>query len=346
MGFSAGGTVAASAAFNYTQDNRPDFVAPVYPFFLPEMVTTIASDAPPMFIVAATDDGLNLAPHSVNLYEQWVKAKHPAELHMYSQGGHGFGMKVQRLPSDTWIERFGDWLRLNNYLKLLHPPDWAKKLTEWQIDEVKKKEDWQNLARYRMANTALAATKSVKPRVVFMGNSITDAWINVDSSFFAGKNYIDRGISGQTTPQMLVRFRPDVIDLKPAVVVILAGINDIAGNTGIMTLDETFGNIVSMSQLAKANNIRVVISSVLPAYDFPWRPGMEPAEKVIKLNAMLKDYASKNKVVYLDYFNPMKDERNGLPATLSRDGIHPNLTGYKMMEPLAEKAIAEALKLK
>jgi acetyl esterase/lipase/lysophospholipase L1-like esterase len=346
IGFSAGGTVAASAAFNYTAANRPDFVAPVYPYFPPEMVTNIPADAPPMFVAAATDDGLNLAPHSTNLYQQWFTAKHPAELHMYSKGGHGFGMKVQHLPSDTWIERFGDWLRVNNYLKLLHPPEWATKLADWQIEDVKKNGDWQNLARYRKANTALAATKSTKPRVVFMGNSITDGWINADSSFFAGKNYIDRGISGQTTPQMLIRFRPDVIDLKPAVVVILAGINDIAGNTGIMTLDETFGNIVSMSQLAKANNIKVVISSVLPAYDFPWRPGMQPADKVIKLNAMLKGYAAKNNIVYLDYFNAMKDERNGLPARLSKDGVHPTLEGYKIMEPLAEKAIAEALKLK
>ncbi len=346
IGFSAGGTVAASAAFNYTAENRPDFVAPVYPFFLPEMVTNIAADAPPMFIVAATDDGLNLAPHSVNLYEKWLAAKHPAELHMYSKGGHGFGMRVQHLPSDTWIERLGDWLRLNNYLKLLHPPDWASKLEDWQIEDVKKKEDWQNLARYRKANNVLTVAKSAKPRVVFMGNSITDAWINSDSSFFAGKNYIDRGISGQTTPQMLVRFRPDVIDLKPAVVVILAGINDIAANTGPMTLDETFGNIVSMAELAKANNIKVVISSVLPAYDFPWRPGMQPAEKVIKLNAMLKDYASKNNIGYLNYFNAMKDERNGLPANISKDGVHPTLEGYKIMEPLAEKAIEEAIKRK
>jgi len=344
MGFSAGGTVAASAAFNYTPENRPDFIAPVYPYFPPEMVTKIASDVPPLFVAAATDDGLNLAPHSVNLYQQWLTAKHPAELHMYSVGGHGFGMRVQHLPSDTWIDRFGDWLRVNNYLKLLRPPEWATKLADWQIEDVKKNGDWQNLARYRKANTSLAATKSSKPRVVFMGNSITDGWINADSSFFAGKNYIDRGISGQTTPQMLVRFRPDVIDLKPLVVVILAGINDIAGNTGIMTLEETFGNIVSMAQLAKASNIKVVISSVLPAYDFPWRPGMQPAEKVIQLNAMLKDYAAKNNIVYLDYFNAMKDERNGLPARLSKDGVHPNLMGYKIMEPLAEKAIAEALK--
>lgn len=343
IGFSAGGTVAASAAFNYTTENRPNFVAPIYPYFPAEMVTSLTANAPQIFIAAATNDGLNLAPHSVNLYQKWLTAKLPAELHMYSTGDHGFGMKVQHLPSDTWIERFSDWLRVNNYLKLLHPPAWASKLADWQIDEVKKKEDWQNLARYRKANATLTAIKSSKPRVVFMGNSITDGWIRANSAFFEGKNYIDRGISGQTTPQMLLRFRSDVIDLMPAVVVILAGINDIAGNTGTMTLDETFGNIVSMVQLAKANNIKPVISSVLPAYDFPWRPGMQPAEKVIQLNMMLKNYAAKNNIVYIDYFNAMKDERNGLPTRLSQDGVHPNLTGYKIMEPLAEKAIAEAL---
>jgi acetyl esterase/lipase/lysophospholipase L1-like esterase len=350
VGFSAGGTVAASAAFNYTPDNRPDFVAPVYAYFPPEMVTKVSADAPPLFVVAASNDGLNLAPHSVSLYQQWLAAKQPAELHMYQAGDHGFGMRVQHLPSDTWIDRLGDWLRTNNYLKLLRTS--GKDLADWQLDEIKRKEeerfhnDWQNLTRYREANAALAKTKSSKPRVVFMGNSITDSWINSDSSFFVGKNYIDRGISGQTTPQMLIRFRPDVIDLKPAVVVILAGINDIAGNTGPMTLEETFGNIASMAQLAKANKIKVVISSVLPAYDFPWSPGKQPAEKVVKLNSMLKAYATKNNIVYLDYFNAMKDERNGLPATLSYDGVHPNLAGYRMMEPLAEKAIAEAMRRK
>ena len=351
-GFSAGGTVAASASFNYTAENKPDFIAPIYPFFPPAMVGTIPADAPPLFVAAATDDGLQLAPHSVNLYQQWLAAKHSAEIHMYSTGNHGFGMRVQHLPSDTWIDRFGDWMRVNGYLKLLHPPEWAKKYADWQLDEMKQKNeerfhnDWANFARYKDANAQLAKTSSLKPRVVFMGNSITDGWINADSSFFAGKNYIDRGISGQTTPQMLLRMRYDVIDLRPAVVVILAGINDIAGNTGPMTLEETYGNIVSMAQLARASNIRVVISSVLPAYDFPWRPGMEPANKVIKLNAMLKDYAAKNNITYLDYFSAMKDGRNGLPANLSHDGVNPTLEGYKIMEPLAEKAIADALKRK
>ena len=352
IGFSAGGTVAASSAFDYTAENKPDFVAPIYPYFPPEMMGTIPADAPPLFIAAATDDGLQLALHSANLYQQWLAAKHSAEIHMYSTGNHGFGMRVQHLPSDTWIDRFGDWLRQNNFLKLSHPPEWAKRFKDWEFDDIRQKNeerlkaDWGNFKRYRDANTALPKTTSSKPRVVFMGNSITDGWIRADSSFFGEKNYIDRGISGQTTPQMLLRFRPDVIDLKPSVVVILAGINDIAGNTGPMTLEETYGNIVSMAQLAKAANIKVVISSVLPAYDFPWRPGMQPADKVIALNVMLKNYCAKNNIVYLDYFNAMKDNRNGLPSNLSGDGVHPNLAGYRIMEPLAEKAIAEAMKKK
>src|SRR5215218_6052817 len=144
--------------------------------------------------------------------------------------------------------------------------------------------DWANLKRYEAENKALKPAAPGEKRVVFMGNSITEGWIKADSTFFAAKGYIDRGISGQTTPQMLVRFRPDVIDLKPSVVVILAGINDIAQNTGPMTLEQTFGNLVSMAELAKANHINVVISSVLPAYDFPWRPGLAPADKVVKLN--------------------------------------------------------------
>jgi lysophospholipase L1-like esterase len=179
-----------------------------------------------------------------------------------------------------------------------------------------------------------------------MGNSITEGWSNSDPSFFEGKPYINRGISGQTTPQMVLRFKQDVVDLKPKVVVILAGINDIAGNTGPMTLEQTRDNLIAMVQLAKANNIKVVLSSVIPAYDFPWRPGMEPAGKVVALNKMIKEYADKNNIVYLDYFSSMADERNGLKKELGYDGVHPNPEGYKVMAPLAEKAIAEALKRK
>jgi lysophospholipase L1-like esterase len=178
-----------------------------------------------------------------------------------------------------------------------------------------------------------------------MGNSITEGWINTCPEFFAGKSYVNRGISGQTTPQMLVRFRPDVINLKPAVVVILAGTNDIAGNTGPSTLEMIMDNLISMAELAKANQIKVVLSSVLPVFDYPWKPGLQPAEKIIALNVMIKNYAEKNGFVYLDYFSATVDERKGLKKELSGDGVHPNEAGYKIMAPLAEAAIKKALNL-
>ena len=143
---------------------------------------------------------------------------------------------------------------------------------------------------------------------------------------------------------MLVRFRPDVINLKPAVVVILAGINDIAENTGPTTLETIFGNIVSMAELAKANHIKVILSSVLPALDFPWRPGLQPANKIIRLNSMIKSYCRQNKIIYVDYFSKMADGQNGLRKDLSEDGVHPTIAGYKVMEPLVEAAIKLATK--
>ena len=199
-------------------------------------------------------------------------------------------------------------------------------------------QDWANLKRYEEDNKNLPANKKGEDRVVFMGNSITEGWVNIDPDFFKGKPYIGRGISGQTTPQMLVRFRQDVIDLKPSVVVILAGTNDIAGNTGPSTLEQIMGNIASMAEVAKANKIKVVLSSVIPAFDYPWKPGLEPAEKIFSLNKMIKEYANNNGCVYLDYFSAMADERKGLKAGLGDDGVHPNLAGYKIMEPLVEKA--------
>jgi lysophospholipase L1-like esterase len=203
--------------------------------------------------------------------------------------------------------------------------------------------DWANMKRFQDDNSKVGLPKETEKRVVFMGNSITEGWKNIDPDFFAGKPYINRGISGQTTPQMLLRFRQDVINLKPIVVVILAGTNDIAGNTGLMTLQQTVDNIISMAQLAKVNRIKVVISSILPAFDYPWKPGLEPAEKIFTINKMLREYADKNNCVYLDYFTPMADERKGLKKELGDDGVHPNLAGYKIMEPLVEKAIAKAM---
>lgn len=209
-----------------------------------------------------------------------------------------------------------------------------------------KAQDWPNIKRYQDANSKVTLPAGNEKRVIYMGDSITDFWIGADSAFFAGKPYLDRGISGQTTGQMLLRFREDVINLKPAVVVILAGINDIAENNGPSKLEDVFGNLVSMAELAKVNHVKVVLSSVLPAFAFPWRPAINPVPKVAALNKMIKAYAEKNNIVYLDYFTAMADSRSGLPSELSKDGVHPTLAGYKVMEPLAEKAIKEALKNK
>jgi lysophospholipase L1-like esterase len=203
--------------------------------------------------------------------------------------------------------------------------------------------DWANLQRYRDANASLTDMPN-DHRVVFMGNSITEGWAPLFAELFPGKPYIGRGISGQTTPQMLLRFRQDVISLKPKVVVILAGTNDIAGNTGPSTLEMIEDNLASMAELARANGIRVVLSSVLPVYDYPWKPGLNPAPKIIALNSWMKAYAERNGDVYLDYHSAMADERQGLRPEYSEDGVHPNAAGYRVMAPLAEQAIAKALR--
>ncbi|MGH7176176.1 MAG: SGNH/GDSL hydrolase family protein, partial [Tepidisphaeraceae bacterium] len=183
-------------------------------------------------------------------------------------------------------------------------------------------------------------------RVVFMGNSITEGWAKYFPTMFPGKPYVGRGISGQTTPQMLVRFRQDVIALRPAVVVILAGTNDIAGNTGPSTLEMIEDNLASMTELTRANGIEVVLSSVLPVYDYPWRRGLEPAAKIVALNTWMKQYAATHGAVYLDYHAAMADERQGMRRELADDGVHPNEAGYRVMAPLVERAIAEALRRK
>ena len=203
--------------------------------------------------------------------------------------------------------------------------------------------DWANLQKYASENTKIKNVIDNK-RVVFIGNSITEGWKEADPSFFTKNPYINRGIGGQTTPQMLIRFRPDVLDLKPKVVVILAGINDIAENTGPMTAQETFGNIVSMAQLAKAQNIKVIISSILPANVFPWRPNIKPADKVIEINAMLKKYCLDSGTKYLDYYTSMVDAAKGLKKEFTTDGVHCTLAGYKHMETLVQTTIAEELK--
>lgn len=203
-------------------------------------------------------------------------------------------------------------------------------------------QDWANLNKFKQENEKLASSPKDKNRIVFMGNSITEGWKNICPDFFKPE-YINRGIGGQTTPQMLLRFRQDVINLQPKAVVILAGTNDIAGNTGPSTIEMIADNIASMAQLAKANNIKVILCSVLPAYDYPWSPNKNPVEKISKLNQWIKEYAAKNKFIYVDYYSPMVDERKGLKKEYSEDGVHPNLAGYNIMIPLVEAAIKKAL---
>ncbi|MCZ8197558.1 MAG: SGNH/GDSL hydrolase family protein [Flavobacterium sp.] len=196
--------------------------------------------------------------------------------------------------------------------------------------------DWANLNKYASENQSLTPTAK---SVVFMGDSITEFWKINDAAFFAENPFIDRGISGQTTPQMLLRFRQDVINLKPETVVILAGINDIAENTGPITLEQIMGNIISMVELAKANKIKVVLCSVLPANNFYWNPKLKPADKVIELNLLLKKYAKANKMSYVDYYNAMVNNEKGLLKKYGEDGVHPNLEGYKVMETILLKSL-------
>jgi lysophospholipase L1-like esterase len=202
-----------------------------------------------------------------------------------------------------------------------------------------KTQDWANLNKYKNENILLAPPTSGEKRIVFFGDSITENWSSVYPDFFKGKSYINRGISGQTTPQMLLRFRSDVIELKPQIIVILAGTNDIAGNTGPATLEMILGNLISMCELAKVNGIKVILCSVLPAYDYPWKPDLEPAEKIAALNKMISKYAKANTIEYVDYYSAMVDDRKGLKSIYSKDGVHPNKEGYRVMGPILEKTI-------
>lgn len=213
-----------------------------------------------------------------------------------------------------------------------------KELNDYFAQQQKKQRktiDWAQFDRYAKANQELR----VRPKVVFMGNSITDNWAKMRPDFFEKNHFAGRGISGQTSSQMLVRFQQDVILLKPRAVVINAGTNDIAQNNGRISLDHVLLNIISMCELAKAHHIRPILSSVLPANRFGWNKELTPADDVIALNKLIKEYARENRITYLDYYSALVDESKGLPAKYSKDGVHPTLEGYAVMEPLALEAI-------
>jgi lysophospholipase L1-like esterase len=206
--------------------------------------------------------------------------------------------------------------------------------------------DWPNLKRYHEPDAILPPPVAGVPRVVFMGDSITEAWKGDGAPANPPDPHlemINRGISGQTTPQMTLRFQQDVIDLKPSVVVILAGTNDIAGNTGDMTEEETEENLASMADQAHADGIRVVLCSILPVFDYPWKPGRHPAPKIVAINTWMKEYAASHGYIYVDFYSAMVDDRGGLPPTLSVDGVHPTKAGFAVMTPIVEAGIARAL---
>jgi lysophospholipase L1-like esterase len=218
--------------------------------------------------------------------------------------------------------------------------------TEQQLAAAQAKlMDWPQLGRYAAENAALPAPAAGEQRVVFYGDSITDAWGRGPNTgtFFPGKPYVNRGISGQTTPQMVVRFHQDVVNLKPAVVVILAGTNDVAENTGPMTEEMTMDNFRAMAEMARSNGIKVVICAIPPAADFPWRPGLGPAAKIRSLNAKLEAWAGTEGLVWVDYYTPLADANGGMKPGLSMDGVHPTVAGYAIMAPLAEAGIQKAL---
>ena len=206
--------------------------------------------------------------------------------------------------------------------------------------------DWPNLARYRAENAALPPPAPGVPRVVFYGDSITDFWGRGQDTgtFFPGKGYINRGISGQTTPQMLVRFEQDVVHLQPAVVVILAGTNDIAGNTGPSTPQMIEDNYTAMTKIAQGSGIKVVLASITPAYRYAWKPSIQPVEEIRELNGWIRSFCATGACTYLDYYSAMSDAKGAMLPGYSKDGVHPTAKGYAVMAPLAEAAIATALK--
>jgi lysophospholipase L1-like esterase len=280
---------------------------------------------PPTFITAPLTDKVVPVGNTFAFVAALQQNKVPVETFIYATGEHGYGM-INPKAAEQWMESCIAWMK--------------------RMDFIPQNRDWANLGRFQSQNERLGPVKEGDGRIVFMGNSITEGWSTLDPGFFKDKPYVNRGIGGQTSPQMLVRFRPDVIDLKPSVVVILAGTNDIAGNTGPMTLEQTRDNIVSMCELARSNGIRVVLCSVLPAFDFGWSPGREPAEKIVRLNGMLRAYAQSEGIVWVDYHTALKDERDGLRKEFGEDGVHPNLSGYRVMGPLVEEGIRKALSKK
>jgi acetyl esterase/lipase/lysophospholipase L1-like esterase len=336
LGFSAGGNVAMSVAYSATDSNRPNWVAPIYAYTGAVVGSTFPTKRMPLFIAVAGDDELGLLSYSLEIHHKWVAAKQPAELHVYEKGGHGFGFRQKGLPSDQWMDRFGEWMASQGW--------WDPKKVAAAYPD-RQKVDWAYRSRYAEANRALGAPAAGIQRVVFLGNSIIEGWAAIKPEYFSKHNFVGRGIGGQTSPQTLIRFRQDVLSLRPVAVLLNIGTNDIAENTGPYDPEFTMGNIISICELAKANQVKVVLCSVLPASSFYWRKEVQGApEKILALNERIKAYAKEQNLVYCDFHSALKNKANGMDASMAEDGVHPSIEAYEIMATLANEAIIKALK--
>jgi lysophospholipase L1-like esterase len=312
--------------------SKAAFIGIIDPATLPKITsqTTI-----PLLIDASDDKNGDV----IKVYSSWVKGGRKAEIHLHQQNVQDSTKTAEVI---NWIGSLGFMKPLSNEKTEAqkNSENWAN-LRKYYDDLLHK--DWAWITRYEADNEKMPIPVAGEKRVVFLGNSITEGWIKNDPDFFKNNHYFNRGIGGQTTPQMLVRFREDVINLHPQIVIILAGINDIAENTGPSKIENVAGNLFSMAELARVNGIEVILCSVLPALSFPWHPGINPVESIVKLNTLLKNYANKNNVGYVDYYSAMADENKGIKKGLAIDGVHPTPEGYKIMEPLAKAAIDKVL---
>jgi len=313
-------------------DDEPfAFIGLIDPVTLPKLKKLSA----PVFIEASKDNTTAM----IRFYTKSKKRGAHIDLHLHEQA------MQDSVKATQWI----DWLGSLGYMKplsedkteaLKNKEAWDN-LAKYYDDRLHK--DWPWLARYEEDNAKLGSPIAGENRVVFMGDSITEGWISSDPDFFQTHKYINRGIGGQTTPQMLVRFRQDVTSLHPKVVIILAGINDIAENTGPSKIENVAGNLFTMCEIAKVHGCKPILCSVLPAAAFPWRQGIDPIPPILKLNALLKEYAGSNRLTYVDCYSAVVAEDKGMKKDLAKDGVHPSLAGYKVMEPLVQAAIDKAL---
>ena len=307
------------------------FIGLIDPVALPKLKASSA----PVFLAASKDHG----PDLLRFYTRGARIGAHIDLQLHEP----------TLPDGAKSTQWIDWLGSLGYMKplseektgaLKNKEAWEN-LAKYYDDRLHK--DWPWLARYEEDNAKMGAPVAGENRVIFMGDSITEGWISSDPDFFKTNHYIDRGIGGQTTPQMLVRFRQDVVSLQPKVVILLAGINDIAENTGPSKIENVAGNLFTMCEIARVHGCKPILCSVLPAAAFPWHQGIDPIQPILKLNALLKEYARSNSLAYVDYYSAVVAEDQGMKKDLAKDGVHPSLAGYRIMETLAKVAIDKAL---